>query len=411
MALISILILEVPLLANRLVYYRAPYFFGEPRLTKDRLGSFELTVGGGKTDTGFNRRGEETNILNIYGLQNFRNMAEGVPANILAMYPGSVLDNLWLTSLEGFGEVELKGYFKLAEINLNYQQNLHHGIFVEVNLPLRKLGIRDFRYTDLSTQAEAGSTNWNQWKNFVGSLVDNMANYDVFLCNYDSFNVGDSFVGIGWAQSSVDHNTLDFWDTSIRAGVMLPFAPFALPNFPLTVPSGYNKNWGFPISFDFSLGLFEWLTMGLYLEGILFAHKYQMVAMKTAQAQNGLIKLAEGAAKVDKGNIWQFGTFIKSDHVPWGLSLVLAYAYSTEQRTLVSPNDRTTYNYNIVNSDSTLQGWTMHVINTSVEYDFAVEESKKHLPRLRMNFDIPFAGKQAFRNTFFSGTVGFDFVW
>ena len=53
----------------------------------------------------------------------------------------------------------------------------------------------------------------------------------------------------------------------------------------------------------------------------------------------------------------------------------------------------------------------MHTINTSIEYDFAVEQEKQFLPRFKLNFDIPFGGKNVFKNMVFSSTVGFDFVW
>ena len=114
LALFGILLLNFSLFANRLVFYRAPYFFGEPRLTRDYLGSLEATLGGGKTDTGFDHRGRESNILNIYGPENFRNMAQNVPQGILDLYPGSVLDNLWNESLPGFGLIDFFGYFKLT---------------------------------------------------------------------------------------------------------------------------------------------------------------------------------------------------------------------------------------------------------------------------------------------------------
>lgn len=394
-----------------MVPYRAPYFFGEPRLANPKLTTLEVTVGGGKTSTGFDQSGEEVNILSLYGAENLRNLAQGVPADILNRSPGSILNNLWETSLPGFGQVDISGYFKLAEVNLNYQHNLPHNFFVELNLPMRKLELVDLRFTDLSTAAEAGSVNFGSWKNFVGDLAANLEPYGVCLVENHLFNFGDAFLGVGWTQTNLDNPTLDYWDTTIKLGVMVPLAPRVCPEFPLMVSPGYNRTWAFPFSFACSLGLFEWLTWGTYLEGVLFTHKYQYTGFKTASAQNGLVKLASGLAKVEKGNIWQFGTFIKSDHMPWGLSVVVGYGYSTEQRTWVRPTNLTLYDFNTVNSDVTLQGWHMHTINVNFEYDFAVESDRRGWPRLRMNFDIPVAGQWVFKNSFFSGTIALDLLW
>jgi hypothetical protein len=400
------------LLANRLVMYKAPAFFEEARLTTDYLTTFECNTGGGNTYEGYNRNGDKTNVLNIYGPENFRRIAQGVPDPILDLNPGSILNNLWETSLPGFGEVILKGRFKLNEVNFNYWQNFKHGLFLEVNLPVCKLSIIDFRYEDLSTPAEAGSVNFGQWQSFLVNMASNLEPYGISLNACQNFKFADIVMSLGWAQTNLEKvKFLDFWDTSIKAGILFPTAPAYGPQCPLMVNPGYNKNLAFPFSFDLALGLFEWVTFGAHVEGILFTSKYQMVGLKTNQYQNGLIKLAQGTALVEKGNIWQIGAFAKSDHMPWGLSILVAYAYSAEQKTVVRPTNDILYDFTLVNSDNTLAGWHMHVINTIVEYDFAVEQDKRHLPYVRLNFDIPFAGQYVFKNTMFSGTLGVNWTW
>lgn len=400
------------LFANKLVPYKAPAFFGEARLTKEYLGSLECTVGGGGSEQGFNSYGQKTNALNIFGAENFRNIAEGVPATILALNPGAIIDDLWETSLPGFGTIELQGKFKLTEINFNFLQNFKHGFFTELNLPIRKIGIKDFRYNNLATSDLAGSASFSQWQNFTANLVTNLAKYNIHLQNYQDFSLGDIQLAVGWTQTNLTNNKyLDFWDTTVKAGIIIPTAPGTNPNYPLLISSGYDHNIGFPFSFDLSAGLFEWITIGTHLEGVLFTDKYQTISMKTALQQNGLIKLASGTARIEKGNIWQIGSFIKSDHMPWGLSITLAYSFSTQQKTVLNLPDTSSFDCNIVNSDRLLTGWSMHTINTSIEYDFAVEKDKAKLPHLRLNFDIPLAGKHVFKNTIFSGTIGIDFVW
>ena len=408
-----IIVLLVPeIAANRLVMYKAPFFFEEARLTTPYLSSIELSVGGGNTYEGFNGQGQKTNVLNIYGPTNFRTMAEGVTQTILDLNPGCIINNLWETSLPGFGEVILEGRFKVSEINLNMWQNFTHGLFLELNIPIRKLATIDFRYEDLSNPALAGSASYSQWQSFLVHLQANLEPYGLSPQACQPFKLGDIELSLGWAQTNLEKNNfLDFWDTAIKAGIFFPTAPNYGPQCPFLVNPGYNKNVCFPFSFDLALGFFEWITLGAHFEGILFTDKYQMVGMKTDLSQRGQIKLAQGLANVEKGNIWNIGAFAKSDHMPWGFSVVLAYQYSCEQRTIVIPQNTLIFDYNTVNSDNVLAGWSMHTINVSFEYDLAVEKDKQNLPHLRLNFDIPFDGKYVFKNTMFSGTLGVDWQW
>jgi hypothetical protein len=400
------------LVASELVFYKAPAFFGEPRLTKNYLGSFEWTAGGGHATEGFNGSGAKTSVLNIYGPENFRNLAQNVPQSILNLNPGSVIDDLWETSLPGFGQIEFDGRFKITEWIWNFQQNFKHGLFMELNIPLLQACVKDFKYIDLSPQSLAGTTNYAQWQAFVANLIPNLALYGINLYNYKQTAFGDLRFSLGWSQTKLTNNMYaDFWDTAIKVGIIIPTAPYASPLCPLVVPLGYNKNVAFPLSFDLSVGFFEWITIGAHIEGVLFAEKYQNIGLKTASEQRGLFTLTPGNAWIEKGNIWQFGTFFKTDHMPWGLSTVIAYSYSLEQRTFVSLPTNSNFDRAIINSDQRLFGWNMQTVNVSVEYDFAVEQDKQNLPRLRLNFDIPVAGKYVYKNKIFSGTIGLDFVW
>lgn len=399
------------LLANRLVIYKAPPFFGEPRLLKPYLTTFEFIAGGGDTEDGFNSSGQKTNILNIYGPQNFRNMAENVPANVLARNPGCIINDLWQTSLPGFGEVEINGEVKLTEIDLRYYRNFKHGFFINLDIPIRKLYLTDVKYINLSSQALAGTANYTDWLNFITYLPENMELYGINMGVDRQYHLGDIEFLLGWSQAkATGHKHLDFWETTLKGGITIPTAPFTTDNSPLIVPSGYGVL-GFPFSFDLALGLFEWISIGMHAEGILLLDKYQLYNMKTDIEQHGQIKLASGPVHFKRGNIWQVGAFIKTDHMPWGLSVMLAYSYSTQQRTTLVLPSNSAFSNNIINSDNTLNSWRMHTINTSIEYDFAVEQEKQFLPRFKLNFDIPFGGKNVFKNMVFSSTVGFDFVW
>ncbi len=168
-------------------------------------------------------------------------MAQGVPQVILDQNPGCILNNLWETSLPGFGEVILDGRFKVNEFDINYWHNFTHGLFFEINVPVRKLCMIDIRYEDLSTPALAGSTNFSQWQQFLVNLNQNLEGYGLNPCSCQDFHFGDIEMSLGWSQTNLENNKfLDFWDTAIKAGIFLPTAPNYGPQCPLMVNHGYN---------------------------------------------------------------------------------------------------------------------------------------------------------------------------
>ena len=60
-------------------FYRAPFFFGEPRFEKKGLSSFDIAIAGGSTDKARNSEGQTTCLLNIYGLHNMHKLGSNVP--------------------------------------------------------------------------------------------------------------------------------------------------------------------------------------------------------------------------------------------------------------------------------------------------------------------------------------------
>src|SRR5690242_7333697 len=60
-------------------FYRAAFFWGEPRFEKDWLTTIDTTVGGGSTMQGYNNCGDKTSLLAIYGLENLIAIGANVP--------------------------------------------------------------------------------------------------------------------------------------------------------------------------------------------------------------------------------------------------------------------------------------------------------------------------------------------
>src|SRR5437870_1055851 len=80
-------------------------------------------------------------------------------------------------------------------------------------------------------------------------------------------------------------------------------------------------------------------------------------------AQNGIIKLACGNVSVHKGPLINTGLYFKADHFGHGFSFTTAYSFASQQKNRLTPQDSTTFDRNIINSDATLAGWNMHTFN------------------------------------------------
>lgn len=369
-------------------FYRGSYFFGEPRIAKDNLFTPQIRFSGGGTAEGQGARGK-TNVLQIYGQENIFELANGAPDCVLNKNPNGFINDLWQQTPAGknFGKLDFYGHFQTMEVDFDVQQNFKKGIFAELYVPIRELQINNISYKDLSTRANAGSDiDFAQWQNFIIHLEDNLKQYGVCIHSSKSTKLADMTALLGWTINYEETEYIDFIDFSLKSGVIFPFGKKNIDNV-FALSQGYG-HWGFPVYADVSVGLYEWLTLGGHLAGIVFADNNQKIFMKTSNTQNGSIKLSKGIADVDLGSIFNIGLFLKGDHVNRRLSFLLAYRYDQQFSTKLYPFEVRTFNASVVNDEEALRGWSMHTIDFSLEYDFATYEHPDR-PRLELFLIYP----------------------
>ncbi len=408
--LVLFLGVSLQLCANRLTYYRAPQWAGEPRITKDYLSSAIITASGGDTRFSYNQSGEIVDLFSRYGDENFRAIAQGVPTAILDQNSNHVLDDLANLSQPDFGKIRFSGDFKFSEINLKLIQNWKYNFFSELNIPFRKLRLSNLDYIDLSDPSQIGSASLNDWQNLTNNLISNLQKYNIHLGNYRCSTTGDISLELGWAESHTNTTHLDFWDTSIKFGLIFPTTNSNFRN-PMVINPGYEGIIGFPFAFDIAAGLYEWITIGSRVAGVLFPEHSKIIGLKTDLNQTGLIRLASGPVCIEKGNIWEFSTYAKADHLAWGISATLAYHFTKQQSTHLVLPANSSFDCHIINTDQSLQGWKMHTINLSLECDFANDIAHHNYPQIYLNFDLPFTGHGCLKNKIFSGAIGLNLAW
>jgi hypothetical protein len=393
-------------------YYRATNFFGEPRFEKPWLGTFDFYASYGSTSTGFNGEGKKVPLLDIYGPYNMLQLGVGVPGKDLSTIPDIVLEELTLIPSQGcFGQLSFDGKFKLTELNAFFIQNLNRGFFLQLHIPARFITMDNICYCDLSPDnCQEPNKNNPIWQAFLANSQDIFAQYCVKAYPVHERGVGDISLELGWTLNYQETDVLDFVDFTIKSGFLFASSPRQDPNLVFAVPIGYNGHSGIPLSLEAAFGTYDWLTIGGHFGALFLLSDCHNVRMKTSVDQSGLIKLAQGRAKVDKGTIWEAEGYFKADHIVRGFSLLFAYSFVTEGKDTLTPQKCSLFCPDIVNTDASLASWNMHTIHARAEYDFTKEHSRVGT-RITFFYDFPISGKRIFRTGMVGGHCGIDIAW
>lgn len=393
--------------------YWAKRCISEPRYDRNCLTSFDVALMGGTTKKGHNGSKHKTDTLNIYGYHNMLRLGEGVHGLDNTNAADAALMGLRALPNNGnFGKLQFTGKFKRFAAEFSMTQNFCNGFFGQVIIPIERVEMTNIAFT--TVQAPAGEE-VAFWQQFLVNFDAILARFNLTKGNTKNTSVGDTMYLGGWTYNNDSVEYLDFLDVTIKAGVSIPTARQANTTKAFSLASGNNGHVGIPVSFDMTLGMYEWVTWGMHVGGQFFLKHDGNFRMKTHADQNGFIKLAQGAAREDLGNIWNVGSYLKADHIAGGFSLAVGYQYTAQEATTLSPYNTTDnaiqkFSSSVVNSDEMLKKWRMHAISVMADYDFA-EEGKSWNPKIGLFYNQPVAGKRIFNTKTFGGNAGLNITW
>ena len=392
-------------------YYPRP-FSGEPRLTKDWLTTINLLLRGGHSTNGHNGHKQKVNTLNIYGCENFYQMAENAPEATLNCNPNGFLNTLWQQQPHStnFGKIAINGKFAMLEFYPTITQNFKHGLFLSLTVPIKHFSVKELTFFDQTTSISApNATTYREWQSFFNNIENNLQPYGVCLGPTKSSGLGDTQLMGGWTYSYEETEVLDFIDFTVALGANIPTSKTVSPYIPLSIPFGFNHP-GFPFIGMISCGFFDWLTLGLNGGFLWLNNKKEFIGMKTTPEQQGLTHLARGCAMVKPGTTWFLDPYIKCDHLIGGFSLTLGFSYDHANKTTISPCDQTIFDKTVVNSDERYGDWHMTAFHFVLDFDFA---SFKHswAPRIAFTVDKSMRGKRIFDTALFGAAITADIEW
>ena len=318
-------------------FYKARHFQGEPRFEKSGLITVDISSTGGKTSHAYNQCGNKIYLLDDLPLK--------------------LKDKL--TSIDDFEKQRIQGEFSFFELAFNTYIGFPKGIFAQIYAPFRSLRI-------------------DAYSPHYAPLISPLQ--ELLLPKKIRHNgLADITTLIGLSRNYQDTEVLDFLDIELKAGVIWPTSKAANQAIFFDIPLGYNGHFAFPISCAASIGIFEWLTCGVYGQAMGFSSRSQDSVLKK------------------RGPLLSAATYIKADHILGGFSLLCNYSYDRQQHK--SSENSYINNY---------KQWSMQTIQTSAEYDFN-EEGRFCGARILLKYEAIVTGKNIFKTSLFGGSLGLDF--
>lgn len=385
------------------------------RYDRDCLTSFEFNVSGGRAKEAYNGNKDRVNVLRLYGLNDIAKMglnALGDPAaSVLNFDLNDVIVRGGATLANGLG-VYYDGKFTMFEGNFYFAQNFCKGFFIEANLPIKKLEVKDLVVTDGSVAAEISTIPGlsSPWEKVKGELTELLALYDLSDAAASRTGAGDMALNLGWTHNNDDLENLDFLDTTIRVGLSLPTAKKRNEDKAFEIALGHDGHFAMGTTFDMAFGIYDWVTVGTHIGGLFFFKKTKEMRMNTTVGQNGFFKLLKGNAKRDMGNLWDVAAFAKADHIFKGFSMTFGYNYVHKDKDILTPENTNRFSTVAANDDVQLVGYSAHNITLGLEYDMSKNDCPHH-PYIKLFYSHPLKGKYIFKTDVGGGAVGFNVTW
>ena len=280
-------------------FYRAPFFYGAPRQDhRDGTSYLDVRWGHGKTDRGYDRNQNRTNILGIYGLTDVSLLASNVQ-HVSAKH--TPLTHKYLDQSTGIipgfkfkgcdGKINLRATFDIDEFDFTYQQNLSYGLYVMAYVPFRDIKVYDVRV------ANHTCTSNEHFEDFQEFLCN--GTFDQILCEngfkpactpFIQSGISDPGIYLGF-QGYDDHAIDMFRDIAafVQTGIIFPFATRKQHKVLSSVPLGYDGSYAWSTRFSVETGFADHFAFGLNGGVDLVWSKTRVEHIKTDLCQTGLI--------------------------------------------------------------------------------------------------------------------------
>jgi hypothetical protein len=387
-------------------FWRPPLFIYESRFEKKKLTTLDLYLFGGNTRCSRNKESKKAPLLDIWGPQKLQNLSQNLPFLDPNNFLDQILINLKnLPQYQNSATLSYGAMFDLFEMYIDFYQNIVKGFFIHMQLPIRVIKLDNIKYHDKYSKKQ--NTIPVEWQLFLNNYQQILNHFNVNHCSIHSADQGDFTLSVGWAQNYENTEYIDFIDTTVEFGALFPTGRKKNPFFLFDIPSGYDGHWAFYADWRASIGLYDWLTIGTFINGLFFFDRAKTKLVSTAGTT--IIKLARAHVIEKRGTLWMPGLYIKADHFIDGFSLLFGYSYTKKETDRLFSCDNNFPNH-LINKDKSLKGFKMHTLQSIISYDFASEVCP-YAPHIGFFIIIPLSGKYIFNLYTGGALIGLDCDW
>ncbi len=425
--------------------YRAPMFQTDPSpKIKKWTTSLAVQVGSGDTRKSFNVHEDKTSLFNAHGAFDIVRLGTGIEditsKPVTNAYWGAGGHFADLTGLgANDGKVEVGGHFRTTEWDFILQQNLFWGFYVHAFLPYKDVKIDQIGTRNLGAANVKGVNITNFMNNDLPAILkENGFTSKSFYDRFKKSDCGDLVLSVGW-QDYKDYmkGLVTAMGGVAQASVIVPTASDQDINQIFSIPLGYYGSVGFIGRGSAELTLWNILTIGAQIGGIVFLEDDRDFRLKTDKDQNGWLILQKAHGRLDLGSVWDIGGYAKFDKIVRGFSVAIGYSFTKQEETRIHVKDdnylKTViqnanppekpwdayYTQNVVlvsqddyaNSDSRLVGWETQTLHFVAEYDASIHLKKWWGPFIRVQYSYPIYGKYSWASDFVAGKLGISATW
>lgn len=401
-------------------FFRATPLFELARLENKGLGTFKISSSYGSTKHAQPQDcNNSQNLWNIYGLSNMHELGAGVPNKDLSnpldlllvqleLEPGRI-ENSGCETMQ-WAAYSIDGSFKTIDTAFFAAYNVTKSFFIEAHLPMRAFFFGTPCFQDISpVDTITPNIDSPLWQAFKLSFDAILERYNLCRSAGTEFGIGDLSCMLGYTHSHQDTTILDFVDLTFKVGIIAPTGKKRNENKLFSLAMGNNGHTGFEISFDTAFGVYEWLTIGTHINALGFLDRTAHIRIKTSPEQSGMIYLAKEKAKISRGAILNAGAYFKADHFVYGFSALLGYSFTQQNNSTVSPCNHM-ISAHIASDNEQLKRWKMHIIHSSIEYDFS-RKQWRYGPSVSLFYNKIVGGRRIFKTDMFGAECGLNCIW
>ena len=404
--LVSLLLLSPAVASAHAHFYTAhPYPFGT-RYERKGLLTIDAFGAHGNTTKGKDGNGNSVNVLGIYGNHSMHQIGKNVENQNLSAISQDVLDTLWrhtpTTNDENYATLAFTGKCCYSGGGLTIGLNLTDEFFIGSTIPFYKIDMKTPEFVDLTAEVDRDA----EWNQFIALFDTILSDSNLSRQGHSVKGIGDVSVFAGWTRSTDTLDNLDYLDATLKIGALLGTAAAKDQDYAFSVAPGYDKHKGVFLGFDMAFGFASYYSFGFHLQETFLFKRSSLQRIQSALGQNGFIKLAKTQVSKTMGNLYEVGGHFK---IEYGAALFYTgYTYSHKGLDSLVAKNNALYPGSVINQDSMLKDWSIHVVHVGAEFDFANSQERKIHPKFGVGYNHVVRARRAFENHTVTGSVGFS---